>query len=166
MYKPHKKEKFLAQYGSYDHVDRMIGSCDELDHDIVHHVDLHKDHSDYLLKNHPSSWRIRGVLAENSPHQDHIDSLVKDNHQFVRNGLTWNKHLQDHHIHDLIFKPGSNQYEVYTAGKLIQHPNISKETLEKVKNSPPVKIREFSEHPHAIITLAGDVLKKRFPDSK
>jgi len=131
------KEKFLARYGSYDHVDRMIGSSDEIDREIAHHPDLHPDHEDMLAKS--NDWLVHEALATNTSNPELLDRYSNHGHKLVRTGVIYNHNAGSHHIEAVL-----NHFDIkphdYSAASM--HPNLSKEFLTKMTN------RDFNPSVH------------------
>lgn len=124
------KEKFLARYGSYDHVDRMIGSSDDIDHVIAQHVDLHPDHEKILAKS--NDWQIHESLANNTSNPELLDRYSKSNDDLIRTALVYNPHAQANHLDSVLDKVG--KHEQHIVSSLVFHPNTSKKTLQAIIN--------------------------------
>lgn len=131
------KEKFLARYDSYNHVDRMIGSSDEIDREIANHVNLHPDH-EKMLANSDDIYVQEG-LATNTSNPELLDKYSNSEHKFVRPGILYNPNAQSHHLESVL-----NHFDMkphyFSAASM--HPNMSKELLTKMTN------RDFNPSTH------------------
>lgn len=124
------KEQFLAKYGSYDHVDRMIGASDDHDRAIAQHIDLHPDHENMLIKS--NDWQIHESLATNTRNPELLDRYSKSDDDMIRTGLVYNSHAQANHLDSVLDKVGKHQQHIVSS--LVLHPNTSKKTLQDIIN--------------------------------
>lgn len=118
------RKKFLAKFGSYDHVKNLIGG--EYDDHIARNPDLHKDFSDVLV-NHPNRF-VRASIATYSPHKEHLDKLMNDPEVIVAGRVSRNPNASSEHLDRAIYDFGIFHSNV-------RHKNITKKHLEFIKNN-------------------------------
>lgn len=134
---PSSKEKFLGKYGSYRHVDCMIGASPEYDRACARHIDLHPDHEEMLKhSDDPDILEERGSLSKDP---EVIDKALNHENKFVRTGVLYNPNAQSHHLEAVL-----NHFDIkphdFSAASM--HPNMSKELLTKMTN------RDFNPSSH------------------
>lgn len=126
------REHFICRYGSYDQIDRRIGSSDEYDKAIAEHKDIHKDHED-LLKDH-DSLVVKRNIAERTSDPELINSYSKNVDPYVAKGIIFNPHASSDHLENIVSHHKSVMRD-HDYLKMIQHPNASKEFMVKFSDN-------------------------------
>lgn len=144
-----KKDIFLATYGTYDHIKNLIGKNAVIDEKIAANPEIHKDFSEHLLKN--GSRIAKTILAENTPHIEHLNELSNYIDPFIRHGILYNHHASPNHLKNVVDKNKSEgNYEdewgntlLHHSRLIVVHPNASKEMLENIAAYPTDKSVQF-----------------------
>jgi hypothetical protein len=142
MRDPSPKEKFLGKYGSYRHVDSMIGASDKYDRACAEHIDLHPDHEE-MLKN-STDHIVQGRRAENSKDPEVLDRAIKNEDKFVRIGVVFNPNAQPHHLESAL-----NHFDVphHVYSTAARHPNANAYLLTKLTDrnfNPNIRSHEIA----------------------
>lgn len=150
-----KKNRFLAKYGSSEHIDKFIDDnpwevaenpnlkekhithlIDSGNNTVSTRKDLKSYHIDKLLaRENSSSGSIARNIARNSPKLEskQIDHLLKinGNDEMKNEFISRHPDLQPHHIDHLIKEGG-----MFTKMRLVEHPNLQPHQLDILSKNP------------------------------
>jgi hypothetical protein len=121
----------VAKYSPHkEHLDNAVKSDRyQIRSAVTQNPNASKEHHLDKLVN-DTNENVRQHLADNTIHKDHLDKLSNDESDKVKFAVINNKHADKTHLLNVDNSGHKNEYQFKNA--MVNHPNISKEHLEKL----------------------------------